>query len=279
LQVVSLADELVASDMPFAALVTLSLSKLKNLCCLVLLNNSMALSAAGGVLHLRSSLCACLQHRLAVSTDCLLPAQWHGQHGLSRPVLQAAGEVHSQGILRHGANRKPVCCSAATGMAALTQCKHIKQLVLAAPYVSKGPLMAANTQVCVGLRARMFDLMHACMRTASAVRDSWLCCPWTFAQAEAVSHMGICCASANCYCDPVADVTPLQAMVAMIAQLPSLTHLLLLPSQQTDPAAPGPAAALAAAAAVAGAGLGAGQQGALRQRDWMLTDDSLRLVG
>lgn len=144
-QVVSLADELVASDRPFAALVTLSLSKLKNLCCLVLLNNSMALSAAG--------------------------------------------------------------------MAALTQCKHIKQLVLAAPYVSKGPLMAANTQ----------------------------------------------------------------AMVAMIAQLPSLTHLLLLPSQQTDPAAPGPAAAaLAAAAAVAGAGLGAGQQGALRQRDWMLTDDSLR---
>lgn len=44
---VSLADELVASDRPFAALVTLSLSKLKNLCCLVLLNNSMALSAAG----------------------------------------------------------------------------------------------------------------------------------------------------------------------------------------------------------------------------------------
>lgn len=35
------------------------------------------------------------------------------------------------------------------GMAALTQCKHIKQLVLAAPYVSKGPLMAASTQVCV----------------------------------------------------------------------------------------------------------------------------------
>jgi hypothetical protein len=46
-QVVSLADELVASDRPFAALVTLSLSKLKNLCCLVLLNNTMALSAAG----------------------------------------------------------------------------------------------------------------------------------------------------------------------------------------------------------------------------------------
>lgn len=71
----------------------------------------------------------------------------------------------------------------------------------------------------------------------------------------------------------------LQAMVAMIAQLPSLTHLLLLPSQQPDPAAPGPAAALAAAAAVAGAGLGPGQQGTLRQRDWMLTDESLRLVG
>jgi len=33
------------------------------------------------------------------------------------------------------------------GMAALTQCKHIKQLLLAAPVVSKGPLMSANTQV------------------------------------------------------------------------------------------------------------------------------------
>lgn len=50
LQVVSLADDLVASDRPFAALVTLTLSKLKNLCCLVLLNNSMALSAAGETL-------------------------------------------------------------------------------------------------------------------------------------------------------------------------------------------------------------------------------------
>jgi hypothetical protein len=47
MQVMSLADDLVASDRPFAALVTLTLSKLKNLCCLVLLNNSMALSAAG----------------------------------------------------------------------------------------------------------------------------------------------------------------------------------------------------------------------------------------
>lgn len=44
---VSLADELVASDRPFASLVTLSLSKLKNLCCLLLLNKTMALSAAG----------------------------------------------------------------------------------------------------------------------------------------------------------------------------------------------------------------------------------------
>jgi hypothetical protein len=37
--------------------------------------------------------------------------------------------------------------TAAPGMAVLTHCKHIKQLVLAAPYVTKGPLMAANTQV------------------------------------------------------------------------------------------------------------------------------------
>jgi hypothetical protein len=65
-------------DRPFSALVTLTLCKLKNLCSLVLLNSSMALSAAG--------------------------------------------------------------------VATLCQCRHIKQLVLAPPYVSKGPLMAANTQ-------------------------------------------------------------------------------------------------------------------------------------
>lgn len=47
------------------------------------------------------------------------------------------------------------------GMAALTQCKHIKQLVLAAPYVSKGPLMAANTQVCAWASACL--CMYACM--------------------------------------------------------------------------------------------------------------------
>lgn len=142
-QVASLADELVSSDRPFAALVTLSLSKLKNLSCLVLLNKSMALSAAG--------------------------------------------------------------------MAALTQCKHIKQLLLAAPVVSKGPLMSANTQ----------------------------------------------------------------AMAAVISQLPSLTHLLLLPSQQPDPAAAGPVAAALAAAAAVGGGLGAVQQG-LRPRDWQLTEGAVR---
>lgn len=66
-------------------------------------------------------------------------------------------------------------------------------------------------------------------------------------------------------------------MAAMIAQLPSLTHLLLLPSQQPDLAAAGPAAALAAAgvAAVAGGGLGPGQSGA-RPREWQLTEDALR---
>jgi hypothetical protein len=77
-QVVSLADELVA-DRPFACLVTLTLCKLKNLICLLLLNTSMSLSAAG--------------------------------------------------------------------LAALSQCRHMKQLVMAAPFISKGPLMAANTQV------------------------------------------------------------------------------------------------------------------------------------
>jgi hypothetical protein len=69
-------------DRPFSALVTLTLCKLKNLCSLVLLNSSMALSAAG--------------------------------------------------------------------VATLCQCRHIKQLVMAPPYVAKGPLMAANTQAsCV----------------------------------------------------------------------------------------------------------------------------------
>lgn len=77
-QVVSLADELVC-DRPFAALVTLTLCKLKNLTSIILLNASTALSAAG--------------------------------------------------------------------MAILSQCKHVKQLVMAPPVQSKGPLMAANTQV------------------------------------------------------------------------------------------------------------------------------------
>ena len=79
-QVVSLADELVC-DRPFAALVTLTLCKLKNLTSIILLNATTALSAAG--------------------------------------------------------------------MATLSQCRHVKQLVMAPPVLSKGPLMAANTQVLI----------------------------------------------------------------------------------------------------------------------------------
>jgi hypothetical protein len=62
----------------------------------------------------------------------------------------------------------------------------------------------------------------------------------------------------------------------MIAQLPGLTHLLMLPSQQPDAAAVGPAAGLAAVAgAAAGGVMGAGQQG---PRDWHITDGALRCV-
>eukprot|EP00775_Hariotina_reticulata_P008860 gene8860-9039_t len=90
-QVVSLSDELVA-DRPFASLVTLTLCKLKNLICLLLLNTSMSLSAAG--------------------------------------------------------------------LAALSQCRHIKQLVLAAPFISKGPLMAANTQAISTILSQLPGLTH-----------------------------------------------------------------------------------------------------------------------
>ncbi|WIA35739.1 hypothetical protein OEZ86_004140 [Tetradesmus obliquus] len=90
-QVISLANELVC-DRPFAALVTLTLCKLKNLCSLVLLNSSMALSAAG--------------------------------------------------------------------VATLCQCKHIKQLVMAPPCVSKGPLMAANTQAIMTMLGQLPGLTH-----------------------------------------------------------------------------------------------------------------------
>lgn len=63
-------------------------------------------------------------------------------------------------------------------------------------------------------------------------------------------------------------------MTAMIAQLPNLTHLLMLPKQQPDPAAVGPAAGLAAVAgAAAGGVMGAGQQA---PRDWHITDGALR---
>ncbi len=86
-QVVSLADEL-AADRPFAAFVTLVLSKLKNLTCLLLLNTSLTLSAAG--------------------------------------------------------------------LASLSQCRHMRQLLLAPPAPAKGPLAAANTLVrcyCAGSAA------------------------------------------------------------------------------------------------------------------------------
>lgn len=66
-------------------------------------------------------------------------------------------------------------------------------------------------------------------------------------------------------------------MAAVISQLPSLTHLLLLPSQQPDPAAAGPVAAALAAAAAVGGGLGPVQQG-LRPRDWQLTEGAVRCV-
>lgn len=95
-QVVSLADELV-TDRPFAALVTLTLCKLKNLSSIILLNASMALSAAG--------------------------------------------------------------------MATLAQCKHIKQLVLAPPLLTKGPLMAANTQVYKIHASLLCFLVSGCYTT------------------------------------------------------------------------------------------------------------------
>jgi hypothetical protein len=65
--------------------------------------------------------------------------------------------------------------TAASGMAVLTQCKHIKQLVLAAPYVSKGPLMAANTQVRMPCMACMPCKRFAGALPQAAAADDQLC--------------------------------------------------------------------------------------------------------
>jgi hypothetical protein len=72
--------------------------------------------------------------------------------------------------------------------------------------------------------------------------------------------------------------------MTILGQLPGLTHLLLLPSQQQEAVPAGaPAAAAAAGMAMAAAG-GLQQQGAGlavngRGRDWQLGEAALRWVG
>lgn len=62
-------------------------------------------------------------------------------------------------------------------------------------------------------------------------------------------------------------LTLLQAITTILSQLPGLTHLLLLPSQQPD-------AAAGAAAAVHAPGPGMSLAG--RTRDWQLGEAALR---
>uniref|UniRef100_A0A383V6V6 F-box domain-containing protein n=1 Tax=Tetradesmus obliquus TaxID=3088 RepID=A0A383V6V6_TETOB len=124
-QVISLANELVC-DRPFAALVTLTLCKLKNLCSLVLLNSSMALSAAG--------------------------------------------------------------------VATLCQCRHIKQLVMAPPCVSKGPLMAANTQAIMTMLGQLPGLTHLLLLPSQQQDAAPVAVPAAAAAAAAAAAGGVAAA-------------------------------------------------------------------------------------
>ncbi|WIA15536.1 hypothetical protein OEZ85_002170 [Tetradesmus obliquus] len=101
-QVISLANELVC-DRPFAALVTLTLCKLKNLCSLVLLNSSMALSAAGV-----ATLCQCRHIKQLV----MAPPQQQDAAPVAVPAAAAAaaaaaGGMAAAGLVQQGAALMP----------------------------------------------------------------------------------------------------------------------------------------------------------------------------